>query len=542
MGCFACFDTRRRDKKPLNLQDEAPYMQPTSSAPLQKPPSEKEKPKGSETTDSSAEGSQHIAAQTFTFRELAAATKNFRSDCLIGEGGFGRVYKGRLESTGQIVAVKQLDRNGLQGNREFLVEVLMLSLLHHPNLVNLIGYCADGDQRLLVYEYMALGCLEDHLHYLPPDKESLDWNVRMKIAAGAARGLEYLHDKANPPVIYRDFKSSNILLTEGFHPKLSDFGLAKLGPIGDKTHVSTRVMGTYGYCAPEYALTGQLTVKSDVYSFGVVLLELITGRKAIDNSRGSEHNLVSWAQPLFKDRKKFHQMADPMLHGCYPLRGLYQAIAVAAMCLQEDATTRPVIGDVVTALNYLASQNYDPRIHPVNKFSPSPSRDKKEKERKLSNGEKQGGDERGFVERMFGQGGTRSPASNSPDNRNRVMRQAGVRYSPDNRMLRQVGARSSASNSPENYAKDGIPSRMNGAHPTTDQGMQEGFSNRKQDLEDWVKFSGQKGSPQQGSRSLKSASDRERAVAEARVWGENWRERKRGNLRRSDGNLDAVLF
>ncbi|MBA0588785.1 hypothetical protein Gorai_001876, partial [Gossypium raimondii] len=138
----------------------------------------------------------NIAAQTFTFRELAAATKNFRPECLLGEGGFGRVYKGRLESTGQVVAVKQLDRNGLQGNREFLVEVLMLSLLHHPNLVNLIGYCADGDQRLLVYEFMPLGSLEDHLHDLPPDKEPLDWNTRMKIAAGAAKGLEYLHDKA----------------------------------------------------------------------------------------------------------------------------------------------------------------------------------------------------------------------------------------------------------------------------------------------------------------------------------------------------------
>ncbi|MCO5552706.1 hypothetical protein L7F22_006223 [Adiantum nelumboides] len=546
MGCFACFDPRRQDKKPLNLQDEGLYIHHMSTAPSRKLSSgqlEKEKLKSGEILETPADGTQqHIAAQTFTFRELAAATKNFRSDCLIGEGGFGRVYKGRLESTGQVVAVKQLDRNGLQGNREFLVEVLMLSLLHHPNLVNLIGYCADGDQRLLVYEYMSLGCLEDHLHYLPPDKECLDWNVRMKIAAGAARGLEYLHDKANPPVIYRDFKSSNILLSEGFHPKLSDFGLAKLGPIGDKTHVSTRVMGTYGYCAPEYALTGQLTVKSDVYSFGVVLLEMITGRKAIDNARGSaEHNLVSWAQPLFKDRKKFHLMADPLLHGCYPLRGLYQAIAVAAMCLQEDATTRPVIGDVVTALNYLAAQNYDPRIHPVNKFSPSPSRDKKEKERKLSNGDKQVQEERGFVERMFGQGGTRSPASNSPDNRNRAARQTGVRHSPENRMLRQ-GVRLSASNSPESHAKDGALIGMNVVHTAADTGMQDGIPTKKQDMDDWVKFSGQKGSPQQGVESLKSSSDRERAVAEARVWGENWRERKRGTLCRSDGNLDAVLF
>ncbi|MQM18126.1 hypothetical protein Taro_051112 [Colocasia esculenta] len=311
-------------------------------------------------------GSEHIAAQTFTFRELAAATKNFRADCLLGEGGFGRVYKGKLESINQIVAIKQLDRNGLQGNREFLVEVLMLSLLHHPNLVNLIGYCADGDQRLLVYEYMSLGSLEDHLHDLPPDKRRLDWNSRMKIAAGAAKGLEYLHDKANPPVIYRDLKCSNILLGDGHFPKLSDFGLAKLGPVGDKTHVSTRVMGTYGYCAPEYAMTGQLTLKSDVYSFGVVLLELITGRRAIDNSRAAgEHNLVAWARPLFKDRRKFSQMADPMLRGQYPVRGLYQALAVAAMCVQEDPTMRPLIADVVTALSYLASQKYDPESQPV---------------------------------------------------------------------------------------------------------------------------------------------------------------------------------
>ncbi|XP_068667608.1 probable serine/threonine-protein kinase PBL7 isoform X1 [Aristolochia californica] len=316
--------------------------------------------------DISKDGSGHIAAQTFTFRELAAATKNFRADCLLGEGGFGRVYKGRLESTNQVVAIKQLDRNGLQGNREFLVEVLMLSLLHHPNLVNLIGYCADGDQRLLVYEYMPLGSLEDHLHDLPSDKKRLDWNTRMKIAAGAAKGLEYLHDKANPPVIYRDLKCSNILLGEGYHPKLSDFGLAKLGPVGDKTHVSTRVMGTYGYCAPEYAMTGQLTLKSDVYSFGVVLLEIITGRKAIDNSKGAgEHNLVAWARPLFKDRRKFPQMADPMLQGQYPMRGLYQALAVAAMCVQEQPTMRPLIADVVTALTYLASQTYVPDMQPL---------------------------------------------------------------------------------------------------------------------------------------------------------------------------------
>nr|CAB3484351.1 unnamed protein product [Digitaria exilis] len=183
----------------------------------------------------------------------------------------------------------------------------------------------------------------------------------MKIAAGAAKGLEYLHDKAKPPVIYRDFKSSNILLGEGFHAKLSDFGLAKLGPVGDKSHVSTRVMGTYGYCAPEYAMTGQLTTKSDVYSFGVVLLELITGRRAIDSTRpAAEQNLVSWARPLFTDRRKLAKMADPGLEGRFPTRGLYQALAVASMCIQSEAASRPLIADVVTALSYLASQVYDP--------------------------------------------------------------------------------------------------------------------------------------------------------------------------------------
>ncbi|KAI6669102.1 hypothetical protein NL676_003987 [Syzygium grande] len=369
MGWCSCSGKSKKPTKKKQSSTASDYQIQSTSDKLKVKPAFNESNEGDKNG-----GSDHIAAHTFTFRELASATKNFRSDCLLGEGGFGRVYKGRLESTNQVVAIKQLDRNGLQGNREFLVEVLMLSLLHHPNLVNLIGYCADGDQRLLVYEYMPLGSLEDHLHDLPPDRKQLDWNTRMRIAAGAAKGLEYLHDKANPPVIYRDLKCSNILLGEGYHPKLSDFGLAKLGPVGDKTHVSTRVMGTYGYCAPEYAMTGQLTLKSDVYSFGVVLLEIITGRKAIDNSKAAgEHNLVAWARPLFRDRRKFSQMADPTLQGQYPARGLYQALAVAAMCVQEQPNTRPVIADVVTALSYLASQEYDPDSQSAQSFRSSSS-------------------------------------------------------------------------------------------------------------------------------------------------------------------------
>lgn len=368
MGWIPCSGNSGTKKKIVKME-----VQDSVAPQIKATPGKLKRNSSTNSKDTSKNGTtEHIAAQTFSFRELATATRNFRAECLLGEGGFGRVYKGHLESINQVVAIKQLDRNGLQGNREFLVEVLMLSLLHHPNLVNLIGYCADGDQRLLVYEYMPLGCLEDHLHDISPAKKRLDWNTRMKIAAGAAKGLEYLHDKANPPVIYRDLKCSNILLGEGYHPKLSDFGLAKLGPVGENTHVSTRVMGTYGYCAPEYAMTGQLTLKSDVYSFGVVLLEIITGRKAIDYSKSAaEQNLVAWARPLFKDRRKFSQMADPMLQGQYPSRGLYQALAVAAMCVQEQANMRPVIADVVTALSYLALQKHDPNTVQNSRLAPS---------------------------------------------------------------------------------------------------------------------------------------------------------------------------
>ncbi|KAG7543200.1 Protein kinase domain [Arabidopsis thaliana x Arabidopsis arenosa] len=307
------------------------------------------------------ESPKNIEAKSFKFRELATATNSFRQEFLIGEGGFGRVYKGKMEKTGQVVAVKQLDRNGLQGNREFLVEIFRLSLLHHPNLANLIGYCLDGDQRLLVYEFMPLGSLEDHLLDVGVGQQPLDWNSRIRIALGAAKGLEYLHEKANPPVIYRDFKSSNILLNGDLDAKLSDFGLAKLGSVEDTQNVSSRVVGTYGYCAPEYHKTGQLTVKSDVYSFGVVLLELITGKRVIDTTRPShEQNLVTWAQPIFKEPNRFPELADPLLRGEFPEKSLNQAVAVAAMCLQEEPIVRPLISDVVTALSYMSTKTGSP--------------------------------------------------------------------------------------------------------------------------------------------------------------------------------------
>ncbi|OEL14892.1 Serine/threonine-protein kinase [Dichanthelium oligosanthes] len=318
-----------------------------------------------------------VSAQAFSFRELAEAAGNFRQEHLIGEGGFGRVYKARLRNNNnngqqqqqQVVAVKQLDRNGLQGNSEFVVEVLMLSMLHHPNLVNLVGYCADGDQRLLVYEYMALGSLEDHLLQQVPQLEQqqvLPWRTRMRIAHGAARGLEYLHDRG---VIYRDLKSSNILLDADYSPRLSDFGLAKLLPAASSSSSSSssgssssgKVMGTYGYCAPEYLRTGKLSVKADVYSFGVLLLELITGRRAIDASRpDGEQILLGWAVTMFGDPSRFQELVDPRL--VMAMQGpaaseLKQAVGVAAMCLQEHHALRPVMTDVVMALSFLATDD-----------------------------------------------------------------------------------------------------------------------------------------------------------------------------------------
>ncbi|KAK8689279.1 hypothetical protein V6N13_088001 [Hibiscus sabdariffa] len=289
----------------------------------------------------------NATAKVFKYREICTATDNFNPRNQIGEGGFGRV-----------VAVKQLDRHGYQGNKEFLVEVLMLILLKHPNLVEMVGYSIDEDQRILVYEYMANGSLEDHLIGLPPDKTPLDWNTRMRIAVGAARGLEYLHEIATPQVIYRDFKTSNILLDRDFSPKLSDFGLAKVGPTGDDSHVFSRVIGTYGYCAPEYIQTGQLSTKSDVYSFGVVFLEMITGRRAVDNSRPPhERNLVTWAKPLMDHRRKFALLADPLLDGDIPVKSLHQALTVAATCLQEEPSLRPLMSYVVAALESLITGN-----------------------------------------------------------------------------------------------------------------------------------------------------------------------------------------
>ncbi|XP_002988311.2 probable serine/threonine-protein kinase PIX7 [Selaginella moellendorffii] len=297
----------------------------------------------------------------FSFTDLRSATRNFRPDSLLGEGGFGSVFKGWIDEngtgavkpgTGLVVAVKQLNPEGLQGHREWLAEVNFLGQLHHPNLVRLIGYCAEDDQRLLVYEFMPRGSLENHLFRraaLP-----LPWATRMKIALGAAKGLAFLHEGASRPVIYRDFKTSNILLDHEYTAKLSDFGLAKDGPEGDKTHVSTRVMGTYGYAAPEYVMTGHLTPRSDVYSFGVVLLEILTGRRSMDKNRPSgEHNLVEWARPFLSEKRKLFRLIDPRLEGHYSIKGLQKAAMLAHQCISRDPKSRPLMSEVVVALEPL---------------------------------------------------------------------------------------------------------------------------------------------------------------------------------------------
>ncbi|GER36066.1 protein kinase superfamily protein [Striga asiatica] len=295
--------------------------------------------------------------QVFTLHELKVITQNFSSSNFLGEGGFGPVHKGfigermRPGLKAQPVAVKLLDLDGSQGHREWLTEVVFLGQLRHPHLVKLIGYCCEEEHRLLVYEYMPRGSLENQL--FRRFSVSIPWSTRMKIALGAAKGLAFLHE-AEKPVIYRDFKASNILLDSDYTPKLSDFGLAKDGPEGDDTHVSTRVMGTRGYAAPEYLMTGHLTAASDVYSFGVVLLELLTGRKSVDKTRPSrEQNLAPWARPMLKNPRKLARLMDPKLEGQYPEIGAQRAAAIAYQCLSHRAKMRPTMSEVIKVLEPL---------------------------------------------------------------------------------------------------------------------------------------------------------------------------------------------
>ncbi|KAL4591292.1 hypothetical protein LXL04_004250 [Taraxacum kok-saghyz] len=315
-----------------------------------------------------------INLKAFTFNDLKTATKNFRPDSIVGEGGFGRVFKGWIDETtldpakpgtGQVIAVKVLKSESHQGHREWLTEVDYLGKLRHKNLVKLIGYCEECENRLLVYEFMPKGCLENHL--FRKGVEPISWAIRMRIAIDVAEGLSFLHSNEPDHIIYRDLKAANILLDSEFTARLSDFGLARNGPVGDNTHVSTRVVGTSGYAAPEYVATGtntrlvmrHLTVKNDVYSYGVVLLELLSGRRAIDDERagGIEETLVEWVKPFLIDNRGVFRIMDTRLGGRYPKKGAQAVAALALKCLHNDPKNRPTMAEVVVALEEITNMS-----------------------------------------------------------------------------------------------------------------------------------------------------------------------------------------
>ncbi|KAL4576271.1 hypothetical protein LXL04_012363 [Taraxacum kok-saghyz] len=309
-----------------------------------------------------AEILQSANLKSFSFNVLKTATRNFRPDSVLGEGGFGLVFKGWIDEhslaaakpgTGTVIAVKRLNQEGVQGHQEWLAEINYLGQLHHPNLVELIGYCLEDDQRLLVYEFMSKGSLENHLFRRSSYFQPLSWNLRLKVAVGAARGLAYLHSP-DAKVIYRDFKCSNILIDSNYNAKLSDFGLAKDGPIDGRSHVSTRVMGTYGYAAPEYMATGHLTERSDIYSFGVVLLEILTGRRCIDKNRPSnEQILVDYVKPYLTNKRRILQIIDQRIGGQYSSDVAMRAAILAMKCLAREAKYRPTAGELVKVLEHL---------------------------------------------------------------------------------------------------------------------------------------------------------------------------------------------
>ncbi|XP_020260998.1 probable serine/threonine-protein kinase PIX13 [Asparagus officinalis] len=309
----------------------------------------------------------------FTFAELRSATKNFKPETVLGEGGFGRVYKGWVDERtlsptksglGMMIAVKKLKPESVQGLEQWQAEVDFLGRVSHPNLVKLLGYCWEDKDLLLVYEYMARGSLENHLFRRGGAFQPLSWRLRLKIVLGAARGLAFLHS-SEKHVIYRDFKASNILLDSDYNAKLSDFGLVRKGPTGEDTHVTTRVMGTFGYAAPEYINTGHLYVRSDVYGFGVVLLEMITGQRAFDLNRPSgQHNLVDWAKPYLMDRKKLTQIVDPQLDGQCKPKATIQAAQLILKCVAQNPRHRPSMNDVVESLEKIeAAQQTEARPH-----------------------------------------------------------------------------------------------------------------------------------------------------------------------------------
>ncbi|XP_055960154.1 probable serine/threonine-protein kinase PBL11 [Mercurialis annua] len=305
---------------------------------------------------------QSTNLEIFSFSALDKATSNFSYNAIIGEGSFGLVYKGWIEEhplhadsarreTGTAIAIKTLNRDGSQGQQEWLTEIKYLGQLCHPNLVKLIGYCIEDDHRLLVYEFMPNGSLENHISIEAGDSDIqvLSWDLRIKVALGAAKGLAFLHQKVY--AMHRDIKSTTILLDANYNVKLSGFGLARDGPTGNKSYVSTRALGNEFYAAPECASTGHLTKKGDVYSFGIVLLEIISGRRVIECNRPPEEvNLGIWARNLSGRKDKFSQLLNPAISGQHAISNAIKVAQLALKCVSLDPRLRPDMEEVVGVL------------------------------------------------------------------------------------------------------------------------------------------------------------------------------------------------
>ncbi|KAI3503078.1 hypothetical protein L1887_31514 [Cichorium endivia] len=291
----------------------------------------------------------------YTLRELEAATDGFAAENVIGQGGYGIVYHGVLGDKSQI-AIKNLLNNRGQAEKEFEVEVEAIGRVRHKNLLRLLGYCAEGAHRILVYEYVNNGNLEQWIHGDVGACSPLTWEIRMKIIIGTAKALTYLHEGLEPKVVHRDIKSSNILLDKSWNPKVSDFGLAKL--LGaDRSYITTRVMGTLGYVAPEYASTGMVNEKSDVYGFGILFMELISGRYPVDYKRPQEEvHLVEWLKKMVIERCP-EKVLDPKMTEKPSLRVLKRALVLALRCVDPNSEKRPKIGHVV---HMLESQEESP--------------------------------------------------------------------------------------------------------------------------------------------------------------------------------------
>ncbi|CAL9093934.1 unnamed protein product [Musa textilis] len=287
----------------------------------------------------------------FSLRELQVATDNFSNKNILGRGGFGKVYKGRL-ADGSLVAVKRLKEERTPGGElQFQTEVEMISLAVHRNLLRLRGFCMTPTERLLVYPYMANGSVASRLREHPPSEPPLDWPTRQRIALGSARGLSYLHDHCDPKIIHRDVKAANILLDEEFEAVVGDFGLAKLMDYKD-THVTTAVRGTIGHIAPEYLSTGKSSEKTDVFGYGIMLLELITGQRAFDLARLANDDdvmLLDWVKGLLKE-KKLEMLIDPDLQNNYVDSEVESLIQVALLCTQGSPMERPKMSEVVRML------------------------------------------------------------------------------------------------------------------------------------------------------------------------------------------------